>query len=49
MAKIYNDISKTFDEYLLIPQSHHQKCTPNNVDLTTPLAKFHKGTTPPLN
>jgi IMP dehydrogenase len=48
MAKIYNDISRTFDEYLLIPNLTTKKCTPNNVDLTTPLAKFHKGKTPPL-
>ena len=48
MAKIDNDISRKFDEYLLIPNLTTKKCIPNNVDLTTPLAKYKKGTSPPL-
>ena len=48
MAKIYNDISRTLDEYLLIPNLTTKKCTPNNVDLSTPLAKYKKGSTAPL-
>jgi IMP dehydrogenase len=48
MAKIYDDISRTFDEYLLVPNLTTKKCIPSNVDLTVPLVKFKKGTTPPL-
>ena len=48
MTKIYDDISRTFDEYLLVPNLTTKKCTPNNVDLTTPLSKFKKGTPAPL-
>lgn len=43
MAYIYNDVSRTFSEYLLVPNLTSEKCTPNNIDLSTPLAKFKKG------
>lgn len=43
MAYIYNDVSRTFSEYLLIPNLTTEKCTPNNIDLSTNLAKFKKG------
>ena len=42
MAKIYKEISRTFDEYLLIPNLTTKQCTPQNVDLSTSLAKFKK-------
>jgi IMP dehydrogenase len=48
MAKIYRDISRTFDEYLLIPNLTTKKYTPNNIDLTTPLSKYRKGNQAPL-
>jgi IMP dehydrogenase len=48
MAKIYDDISRTFDEYLLVPNLTTKKCIPGNVDLSTPLVKFKKGSPPPL-
>jgi IMP dehydrogenase len=48
MAKIYSDISRTFDEYLLIPNLTTKKFTPNNIDLTTPLSKYRKGNQAPL-
>lgn len=43
MAKIYSEPSRTFNEYLLIPNLTTKECTPNNVSLKTPLVKFKKG------
>ena len=46
MAKIFEDISRTFNEYLLIPNLTDERCIPNNVSLKTPLVKFKKGEEP---
>jgi IMP dehydrogenase len=43
MAKIFDEVSRTFDEYLLIPNLTTRQCTPNNVDLATSLAKYKSG------
>jgi IMP dehydrogenase len=43
MAKIFDEISRTFDEYLLVPNLTPRDCTPNNITLTTPVAKFKSG------
>jgi IMP dehydrogenase len=43
MAYIINDISRTFNEYLLIPGLTSKECYPDKVSLRTPLVKFHKG------
>ncbi len=43
MAHIINEISRTFNEYLLIPGLTTKDCTPANVNLQTPLVKFKKG------
>ena len=48
MAKIINDISRTFSEYLLIPGLTTKDCTPDKVNLKTPLVKFKKGETPDI-
>lgn len=48
MAKIINEESHTFNEYLLIPGRTTKKCIPNNVDLSTPLVKFKKGQKPEI-
>ena len=45
MAHIINEISRTFNEYLLIPGLTTKDCTPANVTLKTPLVKFKKGET----
>ena len=45
MAQIINDISRTFNEYLLIPRLTSKNCTPDKIDLKTPLVKFSKGNT----
>ena len=43
MAKILPDISRTFSEYLLLPNLTTKDCIPENVSLKTPLVKFKKG------
>ncbi len=43
MAKILEDISRTFNEFLLIPNLTDERCIPTNVSLRTPLVKFKKG------
>ena len=43
MAFYYNEPSRTFSEYLLIPGYTGEECTPANVSLRTPLVKFKKG------
>lgn len=45
MAQIINDISRTFNEYLLIPGLTSKDCSPEKVSLRTPLVKFNKGQT----
>lgn len=42
MAKILKDISRTFNEFLLIPNLTDERCIPSNVSLKTPLVKFKK-------
>jgi IMP dehydrogenase len=43
MAKILDDVSRTFQEYLLIPQLTEKKHAPSNVSLKTPLGRHPKG------
>ena len=43
MAKIIDDISRTFNEYLLIPGLTSKDCVPAKISLKTPLAKHNKG------
>ncbi|MGI6712425.1 MAG: IMP dehydrogenase [Bacillota bacterium] len=43
MAYYYNEVSRTFSEYLLIPNLTRVDCLPGNVDLRTPIVKFKKG------
>ena len=43
MAFYYNEPSRTFSEYLLVPGQSSSECTPANVSLRTPLVKFKKG------
>ena len=46
MAKIIEDISRTFNEFLLLPNLTDERCIPSNVSLQTPLVKFKKGEQP---
>ncbi len=48
MARYFNHVSRTFNEYLLIPGLSTKDCYPQNVSLKTPLVKYQKGTAPEL-
>ena len=48
MAFIFNEPSRTFSEYLLVPGFSGADCTPDNVSLRTPIVRFRKGETPAL-
>ncbi|MBQ7712659.1 MAG: IMP dehydrogenase [Clostridia bacterium] len=43
MSRIYDEPSRTFGEYLLIPGYSSAECTPDKVSLQTPLVKYRKG------
>ena len=49
MAKILEDVSRTFNEFLLIPNLTDERCIPSNVNLKTPLVKFKKGEEPAIS
>ena len=49
MAYYYNEPSRTFSEYLLIPGYTSPDCIPANVSLKTPLVKFRKGEEPAIS
>ena len=46
MAKIVGDISRTFNEFLLLPNLTDERCIPSNVSLRTPLVKYRRGEEP---
>ena len=46
MAKILDDVSRTFNEFLLLPNLTDERCIPSNVSLKTPLVKYKKGEEP---
>ncbi len=48
MATYTPEVSRTFSEYLLLPNLTTKVCLPENVRLTTPLAKFRQGEAPRL-
>lgn len=48
MAYIINEPSRTFSEFLLIPNLTTKDCVPANVDIATPLVKFTKGQKPSI-
>ena len=43
MAFYYDEPSRTFGEYLLVPGYSSSECVPTSVSLKTPLVKFRKG------
>ena len=49
MAYFYDEPSRTFNEYLLIPGYSSADCRVENVSLRTPVVKFRKGETPALS
>lgn len=48
MAVYMEQISHTFGEYLLIPGLTTRECTPENINLQTPLTKYAKGSAPKI-
>ena len=49
MAKILDDLSRTFSEYLLIPRLTKRHNVPRNVSLASPVVRFKKGETSRLS
>lgn len=49
MAQFFNEPSRTFNEYLLVPGYSSKECTLENVSLKTPIVKFKKGQEPQLS
>ena len=43
MSFYYEEPSRTFNDYLLVPNYTSEECTPGNVSLKTPLVKYRKG------
>ena len=43
MALYFDEPSRTFSEYLLVPGYSSAECMPSNVCLKTPLIKYRKG------
>ncbi|MGD9569386.1 MAG: IMP dehydrogenase [Sedimentibacter sp.] len=48
MAIIINEPSRTFGEYLLLPNLTTKDCIVENVDLSTPICRFKKGEEPEI-
>lgn len=48
MAYYFEEPSRTFGEYLLVPGYSSAECIPSRVDLSTPLVKFKKGEEPKI-
>ncbi|MBQ5565531.1 MAG: IMP dehydrogenase, partial [Clostridia bacterium] len=48
MAFYFDEPSRTFGEYLLVPGYSSSECIPNAVSLKTPLVKFKKGEEPAI-
>lgn len=49
MAYYYDEPSRTFSEYLLVPGYSSTDCVPNNVTLRTPVVKYKKGENPEIS
>ena len=47
MAQILPDVSRTFNEFLLLPNLTTEECIPDKVSLKTPLVKYRKGVEEP--
>lgn len=48
MANYFEEPSRTFNEYLLVPGYSSTDCTPDNVSLKTPITKFQEGEQPAI-
>lgn len=43
MPKIFKETSRTFSEYLLVPNLTTKECIPSKMELSTPVVKYRKG------
>src|SRR5690554_6382575 len=48
MAYFYDELSRTFSEYLLLPNLTTKDCIPENVSLKTPIVRFKRWETSPI-
>ncbi|MDR2088579.1 MAG: IMP dehydrogenase [Clostridiales Family XIII bacterium] len=48
MAYYFDEPSRTFSEYLLVPGYSSKECRPENVNITTPLVKYRRGESPKI-
>jgi IMP dehydrogenase len=48
MAYYFDEPSRTFNEYLLVPGYSSKDCQPENVDLSTPLVKYRRDGEPAI-
>ncbi len=46
--RILSEISRTFGEYLLLPNLTDERCTPDNVDMSAPLVRHKVGEQPAI-
>jgi IMP dehydrogenase len=46
MATIISDISRTFDEYLILPGLSTKQHVPQSIDLAVPITKYVRGEMP---
>ena len=49
MAYIFDEPSRTFNEYLLVPGYSSTECRVDNVSLKTPVVRFKKGEEPAIS
>ncbi len=49
MANILNEVSRTFNEFLIIPGLTTKLNTPDNTNLKTPLVRYKKGDSPKIS
>lgn len=48
MATIFEDVSRTFSEFLLLPNLTPKDCSPSDVDLSVPVVKHSKEQKPSM-
>lgn len=48
MAEFFNELSRTFSDYLLVPGYSSKECKIENVSLVTPVAKYKRGSASPI-
>jgi len=49
MVKIFDEISRTFEEYLLVPNLTTKQCIPSRIQLTTAVSRNKRKNSKPTN